>query len=129
MDTTYRTHDAVPGTVRVSGAFRPNGNSALVDNDARNTLHGIATITRNGVGLYTVSLPFSVKRIRSVTVGFRLSAIPANVANLFVVSTAVSSSTVTIQMQYTQNNVAFDIADNAANWVDWAVVLDNETVP
>lgn len=129
MDTTYRTHDAVPGAVRVAGAFRPNGNSALVNNAARNTLFGVATIARNNTGLYTVTLPFGAARIRAVNVGFRLSAIPANIANLFVVAATCTNSAVTVQMQYTQNNVAFDIADNAANWIDWEVVLDNETVP
>lgn len=129
-DSTFRTHDVVPGVVRFGGAFRPNGGSPLSDSAARNTLFGIATITRTGTGLFTVVLPFGGGSIRRIFVGYRLSALPAAVASIMVLGApSVSAGAISFQIQYAQNNVAADIADNAANWIDWEVVLDNGTVP
>ena len=129
-DSTFRTHDVVPGVLRVGGAFRPNGGSALSDSAARNTLYGIATITRTGTGLFTVVLPFGANAVRRLFVGYRLSALPAAVASICVLGApSVSASAISFQIQYAQNNVAADIADNAANWIDWELVLDNGTVP
>lgn len=131
MDTTFRTHDCVPGTVRISGSFRPNGSSALTNTEARNTLYGIATITRDGAaGKFLVVLPFGANKIRSIQLGFRLSALPAAVASIMVLGApTVTASAISFTIQYAQNNVAADIADNAANWIDFALVLDNGTVP
>jgi hypothetical protein len=131
MDTTFRTHDFVPGTVRISGSFRPNGSSALSNTAARNTLFGAATITRDGAaGKFLVVLPFGANKIRSLLVGYRLSALPAAVASIMVLGApTVTASSITFTIQYAQNNVAADIADNAANWIDFALVLDNGTVP
>lgn len=130
MDSTFRTHDAVPGVVRVSGAFRPNGSSPLSDSEARNTLYGVATVQRTGAGLFTVALPFGANKIRSIAAQYRLSALPAAVASIMVLGTpSVTSSAISFQIQYAQNNVGTDIADNAANWIDWEIVLDNGTVP
>lgn len=130
-DSTFRTHDVVPGVVRVGGAFRPNGSSALSNTAARNTLYGIATITRDGAaGKFLVVLPFGANAIRHIHLGFRLSALPAAVASIMVLGApSVSSSAISFTIQYAQNNVAADIADNAANWIDWELVLDNGTVP
>lgn len=130
MDSTFRTHDLSPATVRVSGSFRPNGGSPLSDTAARNTLFGKATITRTGTGLFTVALPFGANKIHSLVVGYRLSALPAAVASICVLGApSVSASAISFQIQYAQNNVAADIADNAANWIDFSMVLDNGTVP
>lgn len=130
MDSTFRTHDLYPGTVRVSGSFRPNGGNPLSNTAARNTLFGVATITRTGTGLFTVVLPFGANKIHSLVVGYRLSALPAAVASICVLGApSVSASAISFQIQYAQNNVAADIADNAANWIDFSMVLDNGTVP
>jgi len=130
MDTTFRTHDCVPGTVRIGGSFRPNGGSALSDTEARNTLYGIATIVRNSAGNFTVTLPFGANKVRRSFVFYRLSALPAAVASITILGApTVSTSAISFTIQYAQNNVAADIADNAANWIDWELVLDNGTVP
>lgn len=130
MESTFRTHSVVPGTVRVAGAFRPNGSSALSNTAARNTLYGIASISRITAGKFTVTLPFGGAGVRNIKLGFRLSALPANIANIFVLGAAtVSTSAISFTIQYTENNVAVDIADNAANWIDWELVVDNGTVP
>lgn len=129
-DSTFRTHDIVPGVVRVGGSFRPNGGSALSNTEARNTLFGIATIARTGQGLFVVTLPFGANKVRHIHVGYRLSALPAAVASIMVLGTpSISTSAISFQIQYAQNNLAADIADNASNWIDWEVVLDNGTVP
>ena len=130
MDTVFDTADTVPGTVRIGGAFRPNGSSAFSNSTSTNTLYGIATIARNSAGNFTVTLPFGAASIRSIRLGYRLSALPANVASIMVIGApTVSTSAISFVIQYAENNVAADIASNAANWIDWEITVDNGTLP
>lgn len=130
MDMTYRLHCSKPGSVLVSGAFRPNGGSAFSNSASTNTQYGVATITRNSAGNFTVALNFGGASIRNIKAGFRLSALPAAVASIMIIGApTVSTSAISFVIQYAENNLAADIASNAANWIDWEFILDNGTVP
>jgi hypothetical protein len=129
-DSTFRTHDVVPGVVHVNGAFRPNGSSALANTEARNTLFGVATVVRNSAGNYTVTLPFGAARVRRAHADLQLNAIPAATPALWIRGpVTVTANAISFVIQYTENNVAADIADNANNWIHYSLTLDNGTVP
>lgn len=129
-DSTFRTHDALPGVVHVNGSFRPNGSSALVNSLARNTLFGVATIVRNSAGNYTVTLPFGAAAVRRAQLNLQLNAIPAATpAAYFRGPITLGPNSISFTIQYTENNVAADIADNANNWIHYSLALDNGTVP
>jgi hypothetical protein len=131
MDTTYRIHAHVPATVHVCGAFRPNGSSAISDSESTNTGYAAGIrVARNSAGNFTVTLPFGAKSIRGIRVSYRLSALPASVASICVFGEpSVSASAISFVIQFALNNVAAEIASNVANWIDWALDLDNETLP
>lgn len=133
MDTTYRMHNQFPGTVVVSGGFRPNGSSAVLDNN-----NPQATVTRVSAGLYTVSLPFGANALKAAHASLRLNSPAAHFFTINVTSATVSASIISFSVLVLEHTVSggpsfdhdpADIAANANNWIYWTLELDNGTVP
>lgn len=106
----------------IAGSFRPNGSSAI--DNTLNKGSGF-TVARTGAGVFTITLTDKYIALDSGTFQLFLGTPAAQVlcGGAFDV---VSGKTVTVT-NFTAGAAA-DIASNAANWIQFVLVLSNSAV-
>lgn len=122
-----------PDRVLLAGSFQPNGASdPLVANFRGRSNGGMAfTVTRAGVGLYTVTLPAGFRMPNqpiSIHVTKQSAVLATDWFDAFVVGeTNLSATGRTFQIQAHRAGTAFEVPATAGNRVNFAIVVNNNT--
>lgn len=116
---------ADPGVVILGISFAPNGNSAVVQSSIRG--RGVASVTRDNVGLFTVTLSDQYPTLLSATATLQLaSADDKCAANIGTVDLA--AKTIVVRLYDISAAALTDVAADANNRVNLTLVLKNSQV-
>lgn len=111
-----------PGLVRIFGRFFPQGTGAVVN--ASNIAPAGWTVTRNGVGIFTVTLSDVWTELVNWSLGVQL----ATAGDLHPQLSTVNLAAKTINIRLVAAGVATDMAANANNSVGFSFIFRNTSL-
>jgi hypothetical protein len=114
--------------VKLDFTIVPNGTSTPTI--VGDTQKAVQSISRQGVGTYTITLKDSYKTLIAVQFGFQLNAAAATLAVVTGATDVVTAKTIpfTILQESAGTFAAADIAANANNRIGVSITLSDSTV-
>lgn len=112
------------GVVILAGSFAPNGSSAISATSNKGTGWSVAYTS---TGLYTITLADTYTSLISATLGLQLAAGADTIIQLGAIDVS-SAKTIQVRAWDISDAAVADIAANAANRINFCLVLKNSSV-